>query len=246
MLQFSRCTFYFEKSKPVITEVSFTVTKGECILLAGPNGSGKTVLMKHSNGLLTPRSGSVLYNGVKVQKQLKLVRQKVGIVFQNSNAQFVGQTVKEDISFGPENLGWEKKEIEKAVQNSAELMGINNLLSESPHFLSGGEKRRTAVAGILAMDPDLIIFDEPFTGLDLNGVKSLSEKIVSLKDEGHTLIIISHDVEKTLAFATRLILLNSGKIVYDGDPIINEKLYLENNIHVPFGKERSLESCTWL
>lgn len=246
MLEFENVFFEFEKGKSILRDISFAIHDGDCIVIAGPNGSGKTVMMKHCNALLGPTSGVVKYRGKSLLQQKKTVRQKIGIVFQNSDTQFVGQTVREDIAFGPENLGWNKEHVDKAVAYSAKLLGLESVLDHYPHFLSGGEKKKTAIAGIIAMEPDCIILDEPFAGLDYAGVRAVTKEILLLKESGHTLIIITHDLEKVLAFATRLMVMNKGKIIYDGKPKIDELLFHENQIRIPHGNNRSIESCSWL
>ncbi len=246
MIEFKNLTFFFEKGTKVLNDVDLAINSGDCLLLAGPNGSGKTVLMKHCNGLLKQQSGKVLYRGRSVHSQLKTVRQRIGIAFQNSDTQFVGQTVREDIAFGPENLGWDKERVENAVYKSAEFLHITHLLDNYPHFLSGGEKKRAAIAGIIAMDPECIIMDEPFAGLDYQGVCDVTKEIKKLKDSGHTLVIITHDIEKALALSSRMVIMNEGRIVYDGRPVINKRLYHDNGLRIPYGKQRSIGSCTWL
>ncbi|MFW6365774.1 MAG: energy-coupling factor ABC transporter ATP-binding protein, partial [Spirochaetota bacterium] len=163
---------------------------------------------------------------------------------QNSDAQFVGQTLREDIGFGPENLGWEKRRVEQAVEESARMLGIVHLLDRHPHFLSGGEKKKAAIAGIVAMEPEIIVMDEPFAGLDYRGVCAVAREIASLKASGRTLLVITHDIEKILAHVSRMMVMHSGNIVYDGPPVMDSRLFEDNMIRFPRGL--SVEECTWL
>jgi biotin transport system ATP-binding protein len=238
--------FYFEKEKALLRNINLSFSGGEFVVLAGENGSGKSLLMKQLNGLFSPSSGRVLYNGTDVHKVKTEVRQKIGLIFQNSDTQFVAQTVFDEIAFGPENLGWKRDLIEDEVIRYADLLGVSSLLERHPHFLSGGEKKRVAIAGVLIMKPELIIFDEPFTTLDYNGVVSVCNEIVNCYNSGCTVLVITHDLEKVLAHATRLIIMKQGAVSYDGKPVLDSDLLSSNNIRVPYGKDRKTGSCTWL
>jgi len=218
LLETVNLTHRFPDGTIGIREVNLSIDRGEFILLAGKNGSGKTVLMKHLNGLLKPTSGKVLFKGRPLSENLFLARQKVGLVFQEPDNQFVGQTVEEDIAFGPENLGLTREEIEIRVARPLEITGLSRLAKRNPHLLSGGEKRKLAIAGVLAMEPDVVILDEPFASLDYPGVKQISEQILKLHESGHTVLVLTHDIEKMLAHATRLIIMEGGRIMRDGKP----------------------------
>ncbi len=215
-------------------------------MIAGTNGSGKTVLIRHFNGLLLPTKGKVLLEGQTITNDLTYVRKKIGLIFQNSDSQIVGQTVAEDVAFGPENLCLPRGEINKRVRESLEAVGLTALANQQPHTLSGGQKRKLAVAGILAMQPKIIVFDEPFTGLDYPGVLQVLNQIVWLHKKGHTIVLISHELEKVLAHATRMIIMDRGRIVKDGTP---EQLIVEvesYGIRRPYGENRRIETLTWL
>ncbi|MEW5817350.1 MAG: ABC transporter ATP-binding protein, partial [Spirochaetota bacterium] len=190
----------------------------EIMLVAGKNGSGKTVLMYHLNGLLIPTRGEVVLEGFPIRKNLLLARQKVGLVFQNARSQIVGQTVEDDVAFGPRNLGLPENEIEERVKTALEACGLGELAERRPHFLSGGELKRLAIAGVLAMKPKILVLDEPFSDLDYPGVRQVIRYLLKLHAEGHTLIVISHELDKFLAHATRLIIMEKGEIVRDGRP----------------------------
>ena len=187
-------------------------------MLAGPNGSGKTTLCLHFNGLLTPTSGQVLLSGQLVSKNLQQARQKVGMVFQNSDSQIVGETVYADVAFGPENMGLSRDEIDRRVMASLKTVGMETRMQQSPFTLSAGEKRRLSIAGVLAMQPEILILDEPFSNLDFPSSIEVQKQIKDLHQSGHTIIIIAHELEKVIQQADRLIVMNGGKIVLDNEP----------------------------
>jgi biotin transport system ATP-binding protein len=208
----------FPDGSVALEGVSFSVEPGEFVVLAGKNGSGKTVLMLHLNGLLKPTEGVVLYRDEPVGKNLALVRQRIGLVFQEPDNQLIGQTVAEDVAFGPENLGLPLDEIRSRVEESLKVLDIKHLRSKRPFALSGGEKRKAALAGILAMQPEIIVLDEPFAGLDLPGVRGVLESLTLLHSAGHTLMVITHDIDKVLAHAGRLLIMADGHLMADGNP----------------------------
>ena len=198
--------------------VSLDVRRGEFVVLAGPNGSGKTVLMRHLNGLIGPSSGEVALDGVAVGEDTPGSRRRVGLVFQDADNQIVGQSVIRDVAFGPENLRLPRDQVESRVREALEATGLVGFDQRRPHTLSGGEKRRLAVAGVVAMRPDLLVLDEPFTGLDWPGCAALLEILLHLNRGGTALVVITHDLEKVLAHAGRLVLMNRGRIVGDDTP----------------------------
>lgn len=239
-------THIFPNGKIAINDINLSIQDGEFVIIAGSNGSGKTVLIRHFNGLFLPTRGKVLLDGEPITKDLTSVREKIGLIFQNSDSQIVGQTVAEDVAFGPENLNLSRKEVEERVKESLEAVGLSAFANQQPHTLSGGQKRKLAVAGVLAMKPKIIIFDEPFTGLDYPGVLQVLKQIVDLHKNGHTIILVTHELEKTLAHADRLIIMDNGCIVRDGESsqLINEvELY---GIRKPYGENRRVETMTWL
>ncbi len=209
---------YDNDTKTGIKNINFSVCKGEFIIFAGRNGSGKTTLFYHLNGLLSPDSGKVLINNKEINKNLTHARKTVGMVFQDADTQIVGETVFDDTAFGPENLKLSRKEINKKVMSSLEKLGLATLKHRNPSTLSGGEKRKLAIAGILAMNPEVIVFDEPFSNLDYPGSLELISCIKSLHKSGHTILIATHDIEKTVSYATRLIIMNNGTIAADDKP----------------------------
>jgi biotin transport system ATP-binding protein len=199
-----------------LDHIDLTVQDRHLVLLSGKNGSGKTLLVRHLNGLFKPSSGVVRIDGVPVEKDLLRARQMVGLLFQDSDSQFVGQTVGEDVAFGPTNLRLPREEIEKRVREALVSMDLLELANAPPHRLSGGEKRRLALAGVLAMKPRIIVFDEPFTNLDYPAVKEVLARIVELKARGTTVIVITHDLDRIAAHADRIVLMDAGRVVKQG------------------------------
>jgi len=201
-----------------LDDITLTITEGEFIVLAGPNGSGKSTLLKHLNGLLAPTRGQVLLQGKPVGKNLRKVRKLVGMVFQDADSQIVGETVWDDVAFGPRNLSFKKNLVKQRVQAALTTVGLAHLAEKPPYLLSGGEKRRLAIAGVLAMGPRVIAFDEPFSNLDYPGTRQVLGQMRRLQTDGHTLIVASHELEGLHHMATRLMVMSRGRIVRDGRP----------------------------
>ena len=200
--------------------------------------------MKHFNGLLRPTEGKVLIEGTDAAEDPTYARRRIGVVFQNSETQIVAQTVEDDIAFGPENLGFPPDRVTAATEAAAEALGISHILNHSPHRLSGGEKKKTTIAGVLAMNPELIVFDEPFAGLDYSGVCSLLKKILEVRESRTSVIVITHDLEKILAHADRLIVMFRGVIKGDGPPEKIIDTAAEYGMRVP--SEGRIERMSWL
>ena len=229
-----------------LTDLNLQIKEGAFVVIAGPNGSGKTTLLKHLNGLLLPTSGTVRLAGFSVTRNLVKARQFVGMIFQDPDSQIVGETVYDDVAFGPENLRLTRSQIQRRVSAALDLVGLTDFADQRPHLLSGGEKRRLAIAGILAMQPRIIVFDEPFSSLDYPGVKQVLQQILALHQSGHTIIVTTHDLEKVIAHADRLIFMNSGRIERDGPPqaIVHEaEAY---GVRVPCATRFGLDMATWL
>lgn len=201
-----------------ISAINLSVAPGEFLILAGANGSGKSTLLRHINGLLLPQSGEVWVMGELVAKNPALARQRVGMVFQDADSQIIGETVQEDVAFGPENLKLDRQTIGRRVQEALAAVGLTHLADKSPYHLSGGQKRRLAIAGILAMGSNIFLFDEPFSNLDYPGVRQVLTQIHRLHQAGHTVLLTTHDLEKALALADRLVLMEKGRIARDGPP----------------------------
>ncbi|MFT5701476.1 MAG: biotin transport system ATP-binding protein [Desulforhopalus sp.] len=208
----------FRDGSPGLSDIHLTIRKGSFVVLAGRNGSGKTTLLRHLNGLLLPTAGEVRIEGVAVPTDLRFARQKVGMVFQDTDSQIVGETVFDDIAFGPENLKLGREEIKRRVTRSMDLVGLSERAEDRPHLLSGGQKRRLTIAGILAMEPAILVFDEPFSNLDFPGIISVLRHIVSLHKQGHTILLTTHDLEKVIAHADRLLIMEGGRVVRDDKP----------------------------
>ncbi len=219
LLQIRKLSHRFSNGFLGLNNVSMDIEHNDFMVLAGPNGSGKTVLMRHFNGLALPTSGDVLFEKVPVLADLRRARRSIGLVFQDADAQIVGQTVGRDTAFGPENLRMDRNEISKRVEESLEATGLAGFNDRRPHTLSGGEKRRLAVAGVLAMRPRILVLDEPFTGLDWDGSARLIEILTNLHADGTAILVITHDLEKILAHANRLVLMNLGRIHADSHPL---------------------------
>jgi len=230
----------------VLNNINLTFPRGSFSIIAGPNGSGKTQLMRHLNGLLKPQNGQILLMGQDIRQDLMNARRQIGLVFQNADSQIVGQTVASDIAFGAENLKLPREEINRRVEEVMKDLSLTALRDRRPHTLSGGEKRRCVLAGVLVMDPGIIILDEPFTGLDHQGVVDVLKDITRLHSEGKTIILITHDLEKSLAHCDRLILMEKGEVRKAGPPA--ELLAdLETwGIRKPWGTDRPIGTMTWL
>ncbi|WP_396136433.1 energy-coupling factor transporter ATPase [Clostridium sp. SHJSY1] len=214
----------FEEGKNVekyaVNGVNLEVKKGEFLVVLGHNGSGKSTIAKHINALLTPTEGKVIVDGLDTadEKNLWRIRSKAGMVFQNPDNQLVATIVEEDVAFGPENLGVKPEEIRKRVDESLAKVGMTEYKRHAPHLLSGGQKQRIAIAGVLAMKPECIVFDEPTAMLDPSGRKDVIKSIKELnKQYGMTIILITHYMDEA-AEADRIIVVDSGKIIIEGTP----------------------------
>ncbi len=198
--------------------IDLSISDGEFLLTCGPNGSGKTTLIRLMSGLLKPSAGSIHVNGLDPIHASREVRRLVGMVFQDPDSQIVGETVKEDIAFGPENLGLPNEEIAERVDWALRVMGLKDLSEKPCYLLSGGEKRRLAIAGVLAMRPQVILFDEPFSFLDYPGICEVLKHMINLHREGHTLVVATHDVEKVVAHVDRIAIIYDGELKIAGPP----------------------------
>jgi len=198
--------------------INLTIPKGEFLLVCGPNGSGKTTLIRLICGLLRPSAGSIQINGIEGPFAHQKARYHVGIVFQDADSQIVGETVREDVAFGPENLRLPQEEITRRVDWALQAMGLQGLSEKPCYLLSGGEKRRLAIAGVLAMGPEIILFDEPFSNLDYSGIQETLRHMIRLRREGHTLVVTTHDVEKVIAHVDRIAVLHHGELKLSGPP----------------------------
>ena len=213
-IEVKNLTYKYSKKKQALKDVSFNVERGEFISVLGHNGSGKSTLGKLLCGLLLSSKGEIIIDGIKLSEAtVDEVRQKIGIVFQNPDNQFVGVTVKNDIAFGLENRNIEVSEMEKRIDKYSKLVRMNEFLDRNPESLSGGQKQRVAIASVLAMETDVLIFDEATSMIDPFGVKEVTEAIKKLKDN-KTIIYITHNLKEAL-MGDRVIILKEGKILLD-------------------------------
>ena len=229
-----------------IDGINLTIQEGTFVVISGQNGSGKTTLLRHLNGLLLPDRGTVRLSGVSVSKDLVKARQMIGMVFQDSDSQIVGETVYDDVAFGPENLCLDRSEIKRRVYDALEAVGLTGLAEQRPHLLSGGEKRRLAIAGVLSMKPGVIVFDEPFSNLDYPGIRQLLEQVLSLHKAGRTIIVATHELEKVIAHADHLVIMKDGTVVRDGMPDEMVKGVEAFGVREPYNSRSGMEIRSWL
>jgi len=206
-----------------VHDIDFTAEKGEYIGIIGATGSGKSTFIQHLNGLLKPTSGQVFYDGVDIhesKKHTRDVRFKVGLVFQYPEYQLFEASVFEDIAFGPKNMGLSESEIRERVYEAAGFVGLDeSFMDKSPFGLSGGEKRRAAIAGVIAMRPEVLILDEPTAGLDPQGQAEIVRNVMNYKNtHGATIILVTHNMEEIARSVDRIVLLSNGSVVMDGSP----------------------------
>ena len=226
-----------------LKNINMDIYKGQKVAIMGPNGAGKSTLFSHFNGLTEPTSGHVEVDGkaIKYDRDTLLeVRQKVGIVFQDPNDQLFAPTVKEDVAFGPMNLGLDYEEVERRVDEALTMVGMEQYMDKTPHHLSGGQQKRVAIAGIIAMRPEIMILDEPTAGLDPEGVEKVLDILNNLNKEGMSIVISSHDIEMVNEFAEKIFVLNNGEILESGDKheiFSNKELLKKAHLKAPITTE---------
>ncbi|MDR1128280.1 MAG: energy-coupling factor ABC transporter ATP-binding protein [Treponema sp.] len=237
----------FPSGFTALCSIDLDIFEGECLFIAGSNGSGKTLLMRILAGLMDASSGEIRFRGKPLAAWGGGLRRSIGMVFQDADAQILGETVYEDIRFGPENQKLPPGEIEKRVSESLAMLGLETKKDFPPRRLSGGEKRRLAVAGILAMGCDTVVFDEPFANLDWPGVIQVLRILRDLKAENRTVIVLTHELEKALAFADRLVILDKGRIRAAGLPgEILDALDPRWGVRDPRRNYQKAADCSWL
>ena len=218
MIEVEDVYFTYPNNVEALRGVSLTIRDGDFIAIMGQNGAGKTTLVKHFNGLLKPTKGTVTVDGVDTREEsvAKLSR-KVGFVFQNPDNQLFCETVEEEVAFALRNFGFEEEVIKKRVEWAVNLLGLAEYRQTSPFMLSGGERKRVALASVLAWNPDVVILDEPTIGQDYQQKEKLRQFIVQLNSQGKTVVIVTHDVEFVADCNPRVVLMAEGKIVGEGD-----------------------------
>lgn len=237
----------FEKT--AIEDVDLQIEQGEFIGLIGHTGSGKSTFIQHLNALLKPTSGAIYCNDKDINRDKfsrRDIKWEVGLVFQYPENQLFEETVYKDIAFGPKNMGLEDEEIDRRVRQAAEFAGVEEeLFEKSPLELSGGQKRRIAIAGVIAMEPKLLVLDEPTAGLDPAGCRQIMANILAYREKtGSTIIIVSHNMDDAARFANRILVFNKGRVVMDGKP---EKVFsraaelCEIGLSVPMATQIAME-----
>ncbi|CAB49054.1 energy-coupling factor ABC transporter ATP-binding protein [Pyrococcus abyssi] len=228
MIEFKDVWFWYDDGKYVLKSINFRF-KGGTLAIVGPNGSGKTTLVKMMNGLLKPKKGDVIIDGINTRdKSVAEMSRLVGYVFQNPDAMFFEENVFKEVAFGPRNLGLSEEEVEKRVRWALREVGLEGFEDRSPLELSGGEKQRLAIACILAMKPKYLVLDEPNTGLDERGLRGLINVIRKLREDNHSIILVTHDMELVLEVADEVLLLKDGEIKFFGPVEDFFKLDLRN------------------
>lgn len=249
MIKIEHLKFKYDEHILAIDDVSFNIEKGSYTTIIGHNGSGKSTLAKLLIGLQKPISGNIIVDDITLtETTIPLIRQKVGIVFQNPDNQFIGATVREDIAFGLENHNVPQDKMDGIIKRVATSVKMENFLNHEPTKLSGGQKQRVAIAGVLAMNPDILIFDEATSMLDPMGKKEINDMIQQLKKNEHfTIISITHDMEEVI-HSDHVIVMNKGKVLMQGSPLTvlkeKEKL-LSVGLTIPFSYKvhDTLKSC---
>lgn len=230
-----------------IRSIDLALERGEIAVLAGRNGAGKTVLAKHLAGLMEPSEGTVLFDGRPFSAYSTPPAARVGYVFQDARLQLIGDTVEDDVLFGPSNLGLGQEEARDRADRAIVRCGLGERAKAFVHTLSGGEMRRLALAGMIAMGPSVVILDEPFANLDRDGVSSVLRVVADLAAEGIALLVVTHELEKVLGMARRLLVMDGGRIVLSGEPGPTLAAGVERfGLRDPLRKATKIEELSWL
>ena len=232
--------FSYPDGRKVLHGVDLEIAAGERVAILGPNGAGKTTLALHLNGILQAEAGEITVCGLPVvEANYREVRRLLGLVFQDTNDQLFMPSVREDVAFGPMNLGFTGEVLDQRVEAALEVVSVSELADRAPHHLSGGERRRAALATVLSMQPEVLVFDEPTSGLDPAGRREL---VLTLADLPMTQLVITHDLPLALELCPRSVIMNGGRVVADvptADLLDHPDLLAENRLELPYGFDRS-------
>ncbi len=220
ILRTERLTYEYQPGSPALRELSISISQGEKIAVMGSNGAGKSTFFLNLNGVLLPTEGTIFYRGKRIgKKDMNDLRKHVGFVFQDADNQIIASSVQAEVAFGPVNLKLPKGEIEKRVTRALEYMDLLEYRERPPHYLSGGEKKRVSIADIIAMKPEVILFDEPTAALDPLSGDMLEEVLDKLSGEGKTLLISTHDVDFAYRWAQRILVFDKGGLIADSNTL---------------------------
>jgi energy-coupling factor transport system ATP-binding protein len=237
MIEVENAHFFYSNQVEALKGVSLTIKDGQFVAIMGQNGAGKTTLVKHFNGLLKPSKGTVRIDGVDTKKtSIATLARNVGFVFQNPDHQLFSETVEEEISFALKNFGYATDTIEKRIDWALNLLGLTKYRKTSPFLLSGGERKRVALASVLAWDPKALILDEPTIGQDYQQKEKLRQFIIQMQTQGKTVVIVTHDVEFVAECNPRVLLMKEGRIVADGagkEILTNSEVLAQSSIVLP-------------
>ncbi len=237
IISFRDVSFSYHPYLSVLQSISFSIEKGEAVVFLGENGSGKSTLFLNLLHLVTGHSGKIIAESLEVnRKNEKQIREKIGLIFQNSNDQLFLPTVKEELAFGPWNLGYRGVQLEKQIIKASEAIGIQSIMEKKVFHLSQGEKKKVAIAAVYAMNPDIYLFDEPFSNLDPKTRQDLNKILFDLHFQGKTLLLISHEVDQIPSFFKRAIVLHAGEIIFDGkirELFQTPEILFKANLRVP-------------
>ena len=219
-----------------LKNLSIDIEKGKKVAILGSNGSGKSTLLQHFNGLIIPQEGSIKIKRINVEKEsIHDIRKIVGLVFDNPDDQLFSTTVYDDIAFGPRNLKYNEEKVQEVVGNAIELVNIKDLKDKQPFNLSLGQKKKVAIAGVLAMEAEILVFDEPFSGLDPQSLEQFLSIMSTLHEIGSTIIVTTHDVDIAYDWADECIILNDGEVLDQGNISLleDEELMFKANLRIP-------------
>ncbi|WP_077613481.1 energy-coupling factor ABC transporter ATP-binding protein [Clostridium sp. Marseille-P2415] len=237
LLQAENLSYSYGQGNQALKKINFTVKKGEKIAVLGSNGAGKSTCFLNLNGVLWPESGRIRYRGKEIgKKDLNELRKNVGIVFQDADNQIIASTVFAEVSFGPVNLKLPKEEVKRRVETALDCMNLMPMKDRPPHYLSGGEKKRVSIADIIAMESEIVIFDEPTASLDPVNVEMLKDVLDKMAGMGKTLMISTHDVDFAYRWADRAVVFADGRIIADGpvrEVFEDEELLIRANLRKP-------------